>query len=416
MKNKRSKKYLIKKSKGITLIALVITIIVLLILAGVTIATLTGDNGILTQSGKAEEQTKEADAIEIVQIAVIGSFGTDGKIDIEELNKNLKNIEGLTYKGSKLSDSNKIDKLQATVRVSGYDIQINSNGGVEKVPEIIAKIRENPTEYYGKKVKNYKANDSDTNTYRIFYVDEDDYFKDGANTIYLKADLSNTNYNLNNYASYDSANTKIRTMNPDWAKGKKSDSDTKTRGESEFKDPNTETKKVTWNTNEQAAAYLCSPVNETNIDTTSLPWKGYYNSEYANYVIGGPSVEMYVKSYNKAYEGITDITNKYTLGANYRATSTPGYIYTLNGTKSTISNNDYWTGTNSLDYTKYNSMYCKNGPTYFLALASPSAGDSRCVCTVYNYNFDLRNNYYNGNFRISPLISLKSSFIPEVEE
>ena len=36
-----------KKEKGITLIALVITIIVLLILAGVTIATLTGDNGIL---------------------------------------------------------------------------------------------------------------------------------------------------------------------------------------------------------------------------------------------------------------------------------------------------------------------------------------------------------------------------------
>ena len=34
-----------KENKGITLIALVITVIVLLILAGVTIATLTGDNG-----------------------------------------------------------------------------------------------------------------------------------------------------------------------------------------------------------------------------------------------------------------------------------------------------------------------------------------------------------------------------------
>ncbi len=36
--------------KGITLIALIITIIVLLILAGVSIAMLTGDNGILTRS------------------------------------------------------------------------------------------------------------------------------------------------------------------------------------------------------------------------------------------------------------------------------------------------------------------------------------------------------------------------------
>ena len=38
------------RNRGITLIALVITIIVLLILAGVTIATLTGDNGILTRA------------------------------------------------------------------------------------------------------------------------------------------------------------------------------------------------------------------------------------------------------------------------------------------------------------------------------------------------------------------------------
>ena len=39
-----------KNNKGITLIALVITIIVLLILAGISIAMLTGENGILTNS------------------------------------------------------------------------------------------------------------------------------------------------------------------------------------------------------------------------------------------------------------------------------------------------------------------------------------------------------------------------------
>ena len=46
-----------QKNKGITLISLVITIIVLLILAGVTIATLTGENGILTQAQRAKEET-----------------------------------------------------------------------------------------------------------------------------------------------------------------------------------------------------------------------------------------------------------------------------------------------------------------------------------------------------------------------
>ena len=49
-----------ENNKGITLIALVITIIVLLILAGVSIAMLTGDNGIITQAKEAKEKTEEA--------------------------------------------------------------------------------------------------------------------------------------------------------------------------------------------------------------------------------------------------------------------------------------------------------------------------------------------------------------------
>ena len=49
-----------KQTKGITLIALVITIIVLLILAGVSIAMLTGENGILTQAQRAAKETENA--------------------------------------------------------------------------------------------------------------------------------------------------------------------------------------------------------------------------------------------------------------------------------------------------------------------------------------------------------------------
>ena len=47
-----------KKKKGITLIAFVITIIVLLILAAMSIATLTGDNRILNKAKTAEEKVK----------------------------------------------------------------------------------------------------------------------------------------------------------------------------------------------------------------------------------------------------------------------------------------------------------------------------------------------------------------------
>ena len=58
----------IKSTKGITLISLVLTIIILLILAGVSIATLTGDNGLLNRAKDAGEETKEKGAIEKVQL------------------------------------------------------------------------------------------------------------------------------------------------------------------------------------------------------------------------------------------------------------------------------------------------------------------------------------------------------------
>ncbi len=59
-----------REQKGITLVALVITIIVLLILAGVTIAALSGPNGILSNSVKSNEETAMAQAKEAVSMAV----------------------------------------------------------------------------------------------------------------------------------------------------------------------------------------------------------------------------------------------------------------------------------------------------------------------------------------------------------
>lgn len=58
-----------KKNKGITLIALVITIIVLLILAGISISTLTGQNGLLTKASQAKETSVIAEESEIIKMA-----------------------------------------------------------------------------------------------------------------------------------------------------------------------------------------------------------------------------------------------------------------------------------------------------------------------------------------------------------
>ena len=73
-KEEKLKRADIKKNKGITLIALVITIIILLILAGVSIAMLTGNNGILTQAKLAKENTEVAKEQEEKDLDKINSY------------------------------------------------------------------------------------------------------------------------------------------------------------------------------------------------------------------------------------------------------------------------------------------------------------------------------------------------------
>ncbi len=73
-----------RNNSGITLIALVITIIVLLILAGVSVATLTGNNGILTRANEARTQTEEAEDIEKIRLAI--SEAQIGENGYQELN------------------------------------------------------------------------------------------------------------------------------------------------------------------------------------------------------------------------------------------------------------------------------------------------------------------------------------------
>ena len=117
-----------KEKTGITLIALVITIIVLLILAGVTIAMLTGENGILTKANSAQTETVSKGALEKVQIAIAGSFDNSGKTDDTLLKTNLGNIEGI----DKTTIPDTIT-YPFTVKVDGVNIEItkDANGYVK---------------------------------------------------------------------------------------------------------------------------------------------------------------------------------------------------------------------------------------------------------------------------------------------
>ena len=113
MKMAKTQKNEIKfnQSTGITLIALVITIIILLILAGVAIASLTGDNGLLNRAVQAKDKTTEGQvkdevgvAYNSAQIDVLRDSTLDIKDALEDelpgstVKKNGENLE-VTYKG-----------------------------------------------------------------------------------------------------------------------------------------------------------------------------------------------------------------------------------------------------------------------------------------------------------------------------
>ena len=117
MKNLKTKAF--KSTKGIKLIALVVTIIILLILAGVSIAMLTGNNGVLTKAGEAKVRTGDAGDLEKIQLEVAGSFDESGKINLAKLKSNFDE-NGISY--------NDVDSFPITATLNRVKRIINQNG------------------------------------------------------------------------------------------------------------------------------------------------------------------------------------------------------------------------------------------------------------------------------------------------
>lgn len=133
---------MMKKENGITLIALVITIIVLLILAGVSIAMLTGDNGILNKATDASQKTLAAEAEEAIKLAV--NVVIADKLDPSVTNQDKKaisfaNIEAANNdsnvtltEGTGTPEAGKI-LITATIKDKTYDFSVDTTTGkVEK--------------------------------------------------------------------------------------------------------------------------------------------------------------------------------------------------------------------------------------------------------------------------------------------
>ena len=102
---------MLKENKGVTLVALVITIIVLLILAGVTLSMVMGDSGIFSKANKASTETTISSAKDAVRLATLeavtdqytdnGSIGTaitDATV-IKSVNDKLQDGYSITSDG-----------------------------------------------------------------------------------------------------------------------------------------------------------------------------------------------------------------------------------------------------------------------------------------------------------------------------
>ena len=92
-----------KEIKGITLITLAVTIVVLLILAGISINTVIGDNGIIKKAQSSAELTKESEAKEIINRTIMEFYLTNEYETLEDL-LNTKVLEGRIDKVEKNAD------------------------------------------------------------------------------------------------------------------------------------------------------------------------------------------------------------------------------------------------------------------------------------------------------------------------
>ena len=117
-----------ESTKGITLIALIVTIIILLILAGVSITTLTGEKGIIKEANEGKEQAEAKSERDLLEVALVVAMQKDtyGKITKENLDTELDKGPGNDkYKSEQLGDN-----IRITFVDSGRSYVVDSKGNI----------------------------------------------------------------------------------------------------------------------------------------------------------------------------------------------------------------------------------------------------------------------------------------------
>lgn len=383
-----------KNSNGVTLIALVITIIVLLILAGVSIAMLTGDNGILNQAINSKEETIIAEQKEQISLAYNSAkvknvnekvLATD--LYEEFLANGLKNVQ--------TSGENPIiiifdDKKSYT---------LDTDGKINLVTGNAKEILDNASTTYGAVVTNYDIDSSTGVHWKIFN-------SDGIN-IYLIADdyvnyeiipNSKENNKLNRSDSYPNSAYFTNVLN-DY-----NGSSDITNNNPTYKWLNKyyEKQYISENKNMKAVAYML----DTNI------WNKF-KEDTALYSVGGPTLEMLFSSYNNKYKTSYEFQAANNIGYLIRKTpdeewsaripglfETTDELYTINNKNSALS---YWIASpsnyssNQYDLGAYLLSTYYSGSVTYSFYDAKDIGFRPVVCLKNNINLILQK---DGTYKI----------------
>ncbi len=131
--NKKLNVEILQTEKGITLLVLVVTIIVLLILAGITIGALTGENGIIKNARESKEQTEIANEKEILEKATVEAMGKNkyGNIEESELQSELDKETG----EGKTETVETGEEFEVLFKESNRYYTVDKDGNIEEVNE-----------------------------------------------------------------------------------------------------------------------------------------------------------------------------------------------------------------------------------------------------------------------------------------
>ena len=149
----------LKQKNGITLIALVVTIIVLLILAGISIGAMTGDNGIINQAHNAKEDTERSSWEEQIDVAIIDAESKNIAPDIDDvigelINKDVidkeeqvnKETGAITTNEPTYTIEGKLDDYITKIEISITKINLPDYQNVSDVLLIVDKVLQNGSE------------------------------------------------------------------------------------------------------------------------------------------------------------------------------------------------------------------------------------------------------------------------------